>query len=52
LWALQELKLLRAILTYRITAKVDEQKKLEAGRLDGFWLLVTNLSEQAEGAFT
>ena len=47
----QTKKMLRALLTYRITAKVDEQKKLEAGRLDGFWLLVTNLSEQAEGIF-
>jgi len=48
----QTKKMLRAILTYCVTAQVDEQKKLEAGRLDGFWLLVTNLSEQSEGAFT
>ncbi len=45
-------KMLKAIRTYQITAKRDKLKKQLAGRLDGFWLLVTSLSEQTEGIFT
>ena len=30
---------------------VNKKKKQQAGRLDGFWLLVTNLSEKLEGQF-
>ena len=48
----QTKKMLKAILTYQASAKVDEKKKQEAGKLDGLWLLVTNLVEQTEGTFT
>ena len=32
----------RKVLTYQGTIEIDEQKKAAAGRLDGFWMLVTN----------
>jgi transposase len=44
-------RMLKAILTYQGKASINESKKLEAGRLDGFWLLVTNHSEKKDGRF-
>lgn len=34
--------MLKAILSYQGLIHIDEKKKREAGKLDGFWLLVTN----------
>jgi transposase len=39
-------KMLKAMLSYQAKVSVDESQKIEAGKLDGFWLLVTNHSEQ------
>ena len=44
-------RMLKAILTYQSRFFIDESKKLEAGRLDGFWLLVTNHAEKKDGRF-
>lgn len=44
-------RMLKAILTYQGKAHINEPKKIEAGRLDGFWLLVTNQSEKKDGRF-
>lgn len=44
-------KMLKAIRSYQAIAHVDAEKKIESGRLDGFWLLVTNLSEKENGQF-
>ena len=41
----------RKIRTYQATVIVDEAKMLLAGRLDGFWLLVTNHTEKAHQGF-
>lgn len=38
--------------TYRASVVVDEAEMLRAGRLDGFWLLVTNHSEEESGRFS
>lgn len=38
--------------TYQATVSADETKMLQAGRLDGFWLLVTNHSEKTSQGFT
>lgn len=43
--------MLKAIRTYQAVIRTNEQKKIESGRLDGFWLLVTNLSEKENGEF-
>jgi transposase len=40
------------IRTYRGTVKVDEEKMRLAGKLDGFWLLVTNHTEKEDGLFS
>jgi transposase len=48
----QTRKMLKAILTYQASICVDEKKEREAGRLDGFWLLVTNHSEKEGDRFT
>lgn len=45
-------KMLKAILTYQASVYIDEKKEQEAGKLDGFWLLVTNHSEKEEDQFT
>lgn len=37
--------------TYQATATVDKAKMLFAGRLDGFWLLVTNHTEKTQKGF-
>lgn len=37
--------------TFQATFKVKPDKMLEEGRLDGFWLLVTNHSEKKQNAF-
>lgn len=44
-------RMLKTVLTYQAKAHVDEKKKREVGKLDGFWLLVTNHSEKEEGCF-
>lgn len=44
-------KMLKAVLTYQAKADVNEKKKQEVGKLDGFWLLVTNHSEKEDGCF-
>jgi transposase len=41
----------RSLRTYRGTVRVDREKRKAAGRLDGFWLLVTNHTETDEGGF-
>lgn len=41
----------RKIRTYQATAVVDDSALLLAGRLDGFWLLVTNHNEQGPDGF-
>ena len=38
----------RRVQTYQGTILVDEQKKVKAGRLDGFWMLVTNHLDRTE----
>lgn len=40
------------IRTYRGTVKVDEENMRLAGKLDGFWLLVTNHTEEEDGLFS
>jgi transposase len=40
------------IRTYSGTVHIDNNNKLSAGRLDGFWLLVTNQTEKKEGIYT
>lgn len=51
-WVPKQLKtMLKAIRSYQGSYRIDESKKLEVGRLDGFWLLVTNLSEKIDGNF-
>lgn len=51
-WVPKQLKtMLKAIRSYQVSYSIDELKKLEAGKLDGFWLLVTNLSEKINGNF-
>jgi len=37
--------------TYQGTLTVDKLKKQQAGKLDGFWLLVTNHSERGDTGF-
>lgn len=44
-------KMLKAILTYQASICIDEKKEREAGKLDGFWLLVTNHSEKERDRF-
>jgi transposase len=39
------------IRTYHGTVKVNEESMLTAGKLDGFWLLVTNHTEKKNGFF-
>lgn len=39
-------KMLKAIRSYQAQMFIDEEKKLAAGKLDGFWLLVTNHTEK------
>ena len=39
------------ILTYQATPIIDDEKMKYAGRLDGFWLLVTNHSEKEDENF-
>lgn len=41
----------RKIRTYQATVMVDDTKMLLAGKLDGFWLLVTNHSEKDQQGF-
>jgi transposase len=41
----------RTIQTFQGTIVVDEEKMLSAGKLDGFWLAVTNHTEKAGRAF-
>ncbi|MBX9691155.1 MAG: hypothetical protein K2Z81_02155, partial [Cyanobacteria bacterium] len=43
--------MLKAILSYQGSIHVDQNKKFEFGKLDGFWLLVTNHSEKKEDRF-
>ena len=38
--------MLKAIRSYQAKIFIDEEKKLTTGKLDGFWLLVTNHSEK------
>lgn len=38
--------MLKAILSYQGCIHIDEKKKREAGKLDGFWLLVTNQADK------
>ena len=40
-----------AIRTYRVTFEIDEKQKLEDGRLDGFWMSVTNHQEKKDVDF-
>jgi len=40
------------IRTYRGDVKVDKKKMRLAGKLDGFWLLVTNHTEKEDGLFS
>ncbi len=42
----------KKIRTYSGTVHVDNNKKQLAGRLDGFWLLVTNQTEKEEETYT
>jgi len=42
---------LYSVASYHGTVYIDEEKKLNAGRLDGFWLLVTNHSEKSNGDY-
>ena len=44
--------MLKAILTYQACVSLDKKKEREAGKLDGFWLLVTNHSEKEGDRFT
>jgi len=39
------------IKTYQGSVVVDKRKKIAAGKLDGFWLLVTNHTEKDSGIF-
>lgn len=39
-------RMLKAILSYQGRIHIDDKKKREAGKLDGFWLLVTNQSDK------
>lgn len=41
----------RKIRTYQATVVVDEAKMLLAGKIDGFWLLVTNHTEKTQQGF-
>lgn len=41
----------RKILTYQATVIVDDTAMLSAGKLDGFWLLVTNHTEQLKNEY-
>lgn len=51
-WARKETKKgPKAITTYQGKMVVDRTKMRQSGRLDGFWLLVTNHSERCDGAF-
>ena len=51
-WVPKQLKtMLKAIRSFQGTSTIDEEKKLEVGKLDGFWLLVTNQSEKKEDNF-
>lgn len=47
----QTKKMLKAILTYQASICIDEKKEQEVGKLDGFWLLVTNHSEKEGDCF-
>lgn len=42
----QTKQMLKAIRSYQVKTHIDEEKKKKAGKLDGFWLLVTNQSEK------
>lgn len=42
----------RDVRTYQGTIVIDEKKMLDSGRLDGFWLLVTNHNEKEGEKFT
>lgn len=42
---------IKRILTYQGDVIVDDTEKLSAGKLDGFWLLVTNHSEKENNEF-
>ena len=51
-WARKETKKgPRAIVTYQGKTAVDRVKMRQVGRLDGFWLLITNHSERCDGSF-
>ena len=39
------------IITYQAEVAVDDEKRVSAGRLDGFWLLVTNHFEKENNEF-
>ncbi len=39
------------IRTYQGNVIIDKEKKIDAGKLDGFWLLVTNHTEKNGGSF-
>jgi transposase len=41
----------KTIRSYQCAFSIDEEKKQETGKLDGFWLLVTNHSEIKNGSF-
>jgi len=41
----------RTIRTYQAATIVDKKKMLDSGKLDGFWLLVTNHSEKTKQGF-
>jgi transposase len=40
-----------SIAIHQCKMKIDEKNKLNVGRLDGFWLLVTNHNEEMNGEF-
>jgi transposase len=51
-WARKETKKgAKAIATYQGKLEIDVAKMRQAGRLDGFWLLVTNHSERSDTEF-
>jgi transposase len=39
---------IKTIQTYQGAIKIDQQKQIDAGRLDGFWMLVTNHLDKTE----
>lgn len=47
----QTKKMLKAIRSYQARMSIDDEKKSTAGKLDGFWLLVTNQVEKNGNRF-